>query len=128
MVFALVEVAIVSLVVGLLVLGGWMFWRALQSDVIAPSGRGVLPPRARAELAAAIAQARWQAAHEEVDGVTRVLLRRAYIGLDGRPAVLEERVLESFPAADPAWEALFTEAMAKARYRCAYLNAEESQN
>jgi hypothetical protein len=55
-----------------------------------------------------------------------VLLRRTYTGLDGRPAVLEERVLETFPAQDPAWEALFTEAMSRARFRCAYLNAEES--
>lgn len=64
--------------------------------------------------------------HDEVDDVTRVLLRRSYIGLDGRPAVLEERVLETFPAHDEAWEALFTEAMSRARFRCAYLNAEES--
>jgi|SRR5215218_8271451 len=128
MVFALAELAIVALVVGLLVLGGWVFWNALRSDGPGVPARGVLPPRARAELAAAIAQARWQPAHDEVDGVTRVLLRRSYVGLDGRPAVLEERVLETFPAADPAWEARFTEAMAKARYRCTYLNAEESQS
>jgi hypothetical protein len=107
MVFALAQLAVVALVVGLLVVGGWVFWNALRSDASASVGRGVLPPRARAELAGAIAQARWQPAHDEVDGVTRVL--------------------ETFPAADPAWEARFTEAMAKARYRCAYLNAEESQ-
>ena len=29
-------------------------------------------------------------------------------------------------AADPAWEARFIEAMSGARFRCAYLNAEES--
>ena len=126
MIFALAEVALVALIIGLLALGGWAFWRALQSDPAAPTGQRRLPPRPRAELAAAIAEARWQPGHDEVDGVTRVLLRRTYTGLDGRPAVLEERVLESFPAADPAWEALFTEAMAKARFRCSYLNAEES--
>jgi hypothetical protein len=120
-------VVVIALVVGLLAYGGWVFWRALQSAPAGSTGRNRLPPRPRAELAAAIAQARWQPWHDEVDGVTRVLLRRAYTGLDGHPAVLEERVLESFPAADPAWEALFTEAMAKARFRCAYLNAEESQ-
>ena len=65
--------------------------------------------------------------HDEVDGVTRVLVRRIYTGLDGRPAVLEERVLETFSAQDPAWEARFTEAMSAARFRCAYLNAEEAQ-
>ena len=87
---------------------------------------GRLPPRDRAQLAAAIDRARWTPAHDEVDGLTRVLLRRTYTGLDGHPAVLEERVLETFPAQDPAWEALFTEAMSRARFRCAYLNAEES--
>ncbi|MBN1094162.1 hypothetical protein JKP75_17330 [Blastococcus sp. TML/M2B] len=65
-------------------------------------------------------------AHDEVDGTTRVLVRRTYTGLDGLPAVLDERVLETFPAQDPAWEARFTEAMSKARFRCAYLNAEEA--
>jgi hypothetical protein len=60
-----------------------------------------------------------------VDGVTRVLLRRTYTGLDGLPVVLEERVLETFPAADPAWEPRFTESMSRARLRCSYLNAEE---
>ena len=57
--------------------------------------------------------------------MTRVLVRRTYTGLDGFPTVLDERVLESFPAADAAWEALFTEAMSKARFRCSYLNTEE---
>src|SRR5688572_18441626 len=128
MIFAVAELVAVALVVGLLALGGWVFWKALRPDAPGSSARGVLPPRERAELAAAIDKARWQPAHDEVDGATRVLLRRSYVGLDGRPAVLEERVLETFPATDPAWEARFTEAMAKARYRCAYLNAEESQN
>jgi hypothetical protein len=125
MVFALAEFALIALVIGLLVLGGWVFWQALRGDIGRTPGGPRLPPRPRAELAAAIGQARWVPGHDEVDGVTRVLLRRTYTGLDGRPAVLEERVLETFPAADPAWEALFTESMAKARYRCAYLNAEE---
>ena len=123
MVVALAELALVVLVVGLLVLGGWAAWTTWR---VAGTGPGRLPPRHRAELAAAIDQARWAPAHDEVDGLTRVLLRRTYTGLDGRPAVLEERVLETFPAEDAAWEALFTEAMSRARFRCAYLNAEES--
>ena len=126
MMFALADLAIIAVLVILLAVGGWAAWTALRSDAAPAQGRPRLPARARTELAAAIQQARWQPAHDEVDGVTRVLLRRVYTGLDGMPAVLEERVLETFPAADPAWEALFTEAMAKARYRCAYLNAEES--
>jgi hypothetical protein len=101
--------------------GVWLVWNWLS-----PVGAGRLPARQRAELAQSIARARWAPAHDEREGATRVLLRRSYIGLDGLPVVLEERVLESFPAADPAWEALFTEAMSKARFRCEYLNAEES--
>jgi hypothetical protein len=123
MIVGLVELALILVVVGLLVLGGVTLWRALQREA---GGGARLPGRARAELAASIAQARWVPGHDEVGGVTRILLRRTYTGLDGRPAVLEERVLDTFPARDPGWEARFTEAMSNARFRCAYLNAEES--
>ena len=94
----LLELALVALVLGLIVLAGWAVWSALQR---ASGGPGALPARERAELAAAIARARWTPAHDEVDGVTRVLVRRSYTGLDGQPVVLEERVLETFPANDP---------------------------
>ena len=122
MVIGLIEFVLVALVLGLFVLAGWAIWGALRR---ASGGPAALPARERAELAAAIARARWAPAHDEVDGLTRVLVRRAYTGLDGRPVVLEERVLVTFPAGDPAWEARFTEAMATARFRCSYLNTEE---
>lgn len=122
MAIVLIELALVALVLGSLVVGGWVLWTALHRGSARPT---TLRARERAELAAAIARARWAPAHDEVDGSTRVLVRRACTGLDGRPVVLEERVLETFPAQDPAWEARFTEAMAKARFRCSYLNAEE---
>jgi hypothetical protein len=115
------ELVVLLALLALLAGGVWVFWNWLS-----PTDGGRLPARQRAELAQSVAQARWAPAHDELDGVTRVLLRRSYIGLDGLPAVLEERVLETFPAADPAWEGLFTEAMSKARFRCEYLNAEES--
>jgi hypothetical protein len=121
-VLGLLELALIAIVVGVVVLVGWMVWAALRQG---PGGPGALPARQRAELAAAVERARWAPAHDEVDGTTRVLLRRTYTGLDGLPVVLEERVLETFPAQDPAWEALFTEAMSKARFRCTYLNTEE---
>jgi len=123
MVVGLVELALILCVLGALLVGAVALWRALQAG-----GMGVarLPARDRAELATAIAQARWAPAHDEVDGITRVLVRRAYTGLDGRPVVLDERVLETFPAQDPAWEGRFTEAMSRARFRCSYLNAEEA--
>lgn len=118
------ELILALLFLGLLVVGGWAAWKAFAG---AGAGVRALPPRRRAEVAAAIAQARWVPGHDEVDGGTRILLRRAYTGLDGHPAVLEERVLQTFPADDPAWEARFTEGMAAARFRCSYLNAEESR-
>jgi hypothetical protein len=123
MVLGLIELALILAVLGFFVVVGRVLWTALQQG--APAG--AVPPRQRAELAAAIAQARWVPGHDEVTGTTRVLVRRVYTGLDGRPVLLEERVLETFPAQDPAWEARFTEAMSAARFRCAYLNAEEAQ-
>jgi hypothetical protein len=121
-VIGIVELMVFAIVAGLFVLFGWTVWTALSRGSV---GAQMLPARARAELAAAIAHARWAPGHDEVDGTTRVLVRRAYTGLDGHPVVLEERVLETFPADDPAWEARFTEAMSKARFRCSYLNTEE---
>jgi hypothetical protein len=123
-VLVLVELLTLALLVGLLALGGWVMWKVFAGP---PSGTPVLPPRRRAAVAAAIGGARWVPGHDEVDRATRILLRRTYAGLDGRPVVLEERVLQTFPADDPAWEARFTEGMAAARFRCSYLNAEEGR-
>ena len=110
---------------GLVAFGGWALWTYLRRDA-GGSGPAALPGRERAWLAESIAAARWSPGHDEVDGQTRILLRRTYTGLDGRPAVLEERVFETFSAQDPSWEVRFTEAMSRARFRCAYLNREES--
>jgi hypothetical protein len=126
MVIALGELLLILLALGLLLAVAWGAWPALRALAGDRGDRTALPARQREELAAAIERARWVPAHDEVDGVTRVLVRRAFVGLDGRPEVLEERVLETFPAQDPAWEARFTEAMSRARYRCSYLNTEES--
>lgn len=123
MVIALIELALILAVIAIIWIVGSALWTALGQNSTAPP----LPSRQRTELAAAVSRARWVPAHDEVDGTTRILVRRTYTGLDGLPAVLDERVLETFPAQDPAWEAHFTEGMSNARYRCAYLNAEESQ-
>jgi hypothetical protein len=129
MVFALAELALVLVLLGLLGLGAWAMWTAWNGQrsatAVGPGVAGVLPAGRRAELAAAIAAARWAPAHDEVDGATRVLVRKAYTGLDGRPAVLEDRVIAAFPADDPEWEVRFIEGMSQARFRCTYLNAEE---
>ena len=120
--FGLVELL---LLIALLAVGGWFAWTALRPTPVEQSGRPRLAARDRVWLAEAIARARWAPAHDEADGATRVLVRRAYTGLDGHPVVLEARVIATFPADDPAWEARFTEAMSQARFRCQYLNSEE---
>jgi hypothetical protein len=122
---ALGELVVVLVLVGLVVAGAWALWNYARR-VGGGSGPPALPARDRAWLAESIARARWSPAHDEAGGQTRILLRRIYTGLDGRPAVLEERVFETFPAQDASWEALFTESMARARFRCSYLNDEES--
>ena len=120
--------ALAGLVVAVLALAALV---VLLGRAVLPAGPGEgrgprLPARRRAEVARAIEAARWSAAHDERDGVTRVLLRRSCTGPDGWPLVLEERVLTTIPSAAPDWEPRFTEAMAQARFRCEYLNAEES--
>ena len=118
------ELVVLLALVGLLLyaLGVW----SARPAVPPAAGRQRLSGRERARLADAVAHARWAPAHDEVDGETRVLLRRSYPGPDGLPVVLEERVYTAFPATDPAWESRFTEAMSGARFRCSFLNAEES--
>jgi hypothetical protein len=124
MVGLLAALVLVGLLVGLAV---WVL-----DEVRSPALGGGAPVRRlsardRQFRERSIAAARWTTAHDEVDGATRVLLRRTCPGLDGRPEVLEERVFASFPAQDPLWEGRFTEAMAGARFRCQFLNAEEAQ-
>jgi hypothetical protein len=125
-VLGLAELLLIALAIALVGFVVWGAYRALQRGLPA-GGPPRLPAGDRAWVADQIARARWAPAHDEVEGTTRILLRRGYTGLDGHPAVLEERVFESFPSDDPAWEARFTEGMANARYRCTYLNAEDSR-
>ena len=124
MVVLLAELVVLLLLAGLLLygLGVW----STRPAVPPGAARQQLAGPHQARLAHAVARARWEPAHDEVDGETRVLLRRSYVGPDGLPVVLEDRVYTTFSATDPAWEARFTEAMSGARYRCSYLNAEES--
>ena len=117
--------AAVALVVVIAVVLVWVTWPERRLWSLAGAERRALPPRDRERMARAVAEARWAPAHDEVDGRTRVLLRRSCTGLDGLPVVLDERVFAEFPADDPAWEARFTEAMAGARFRCRYLDGEE---
>jgi hypothetical protein len=124
MVGMLAAVLVLGLLVGL-VLWAWSEVRPASPGAEAPTRR--LSPRERALVEQSIAAARWATAHDELDGRTRILLRRTCTGLDGRPEILDERVFQTFPADDPLWEARFTEAMSAAHFRCRYLNAEEEQ-
>jgi hypothetical protein len=122
-VLGLVDLLIVLAVIGCVAAVGYAGWTMVRSAMSPTS----LPGRGERTLTAeAIKTARWTPAHDEVDGRTRILLRRSYTGLDGLPVVLEERVLTAFPADDPTWESNFAEEMANARVRCSFLNAEES--
>jgi hypothetical protein len=123
---AVAELTLLVVLAGLLVYA-FAVWSSARPAARPGPVPGGLPPRERAALAAEVAGARWLPAHDEVEGTTRVLLRRSYTGLDGLPAVLEERVFAVFPADDPAWEARFSEAMAGARFRCDWLNTEEGR-
>ena len=118
--------AVVWLVVVVVALGALLVWTG-RLTLPSTGRRAVGPaPRDRAVVTQALAAARWSAAHDEQDGVTRVLLRRSATGPDGWPLVLEERVFTTFPASAPDWEPRFTEAMAQARYRCEYVNTEDT--
>ena len=117
-------VGVLAAVLLLLLLAGIVAWAVSVPRHRSAAGR-LLPARERVWRERAVTAARWSAGHDEVDGVTRVLLRRSCPGPDGHPQVLEERVFDTFPAHDPMWEARFTEAMAGARFRCSYLNTEE---
>ncbi|SDC47901.1 hypothetical protein SAMN05660690_1595 [Geodermatophilus telluris] len=120
MVVLLAELLVLLLLAGLLLygLGVWSARPALPA--------GTRPPVRRRPRRSGAVLARWAPAHDEVDGRTRVLLRRSYPGPDGLPVVLEDRVYTAFASDDPAWEARFTEAMSAARFRCSFLNAEDS--
>ena len=124
MIGLVLELVVLLALVGLRLyaLGVW----SARPAVPPAAGRQRLSGRERARLADAVTHAQWAPAHDEVDGETRVLLRRSYPGPDGLPVVLEERVYTAFSAADQAWESRFTEAMSGARFRCSFLNAEES--
>lgn len=116
---------LLAAVVLVAVLGLLIAWLSSDGRPALAGRSPALLARDRARMADAAAAARWAPGHDEVDGRTRILLRRTCTGLDGLPMVLEEREFTSFPADDPAWEARFTEGMAGARFRCSYLNAEE---
>ncbi|MGY2085212.1 hypothetical protein [Blastococcus sp. SYSU DS0539] len=120
-------VGVLTAVLLLLLLAGIIVWVVSGPPTLRPAAGRPLPARERVWRERAVQAARWSAGHDEVGGVTRVLLRRSCPGLDGHPEVLEERVFDTFPSDDPLWEARFTEAMAGARFRCSYLNTEEGQ-
>lgn len=83
-------------------------------------------PDLAAQRARELEQARWKAAHYELDGVTHVVVQKTVPGVTGDPEVVDRREVRTVHPDDPHWEATFTDAMADARVRAEYLNAEES--
>jgi len=65
---------------------------------------------------------RWRIAHHDVDGVTRVVLRKVSSSGAG---VLDEHLVATVHVDDPEYDAKFLTAMAAARERQALFEAEE---
>jgi hypothetical protein len=73
----------------------------------------------------ALASASWRPSHYERDGVTHVVVVKSATLRSGERRVLDQREFKAFPSDDPLWEGMFAEAMAEARVRVDYLNAED---
>jgi hypothetical protein len=73
----------------------------------------------------AITNALWRPSHYERDGITHVVVVKAAVLGSGEQRVLDQREFKAFRSDDPFWEALFADAMAEARVRVDYLNAED---
>jgi hypothetical protein len=74
------------------------------------------------ELHPALNAGRWQTAHYDVDGHTKVVVQKV------TPAgthVLDEHVIAEIPVDDPEYDVLFMTAMATARQRKAIFETEE---
>ena len=99
--------------VAVLVVAAWVGWR-----IYAATRHRSLPADP-----VALAGAVWEPAHYGTGrAVTRVVVR---LGRPGGP--LDERTIAEIPDNDPQWDALFTEAMARARERAAVLNVEDGR-
>lgn len=69
------------------------------------------------------AGARWRTAHYEAADATRVVVQRV---LPDDVTVLDEHLIATLERDDPAYDAAFLEAMARARQRVALFESEES--
>ena len=70
----------------------------------------------------AVAAGRWRVDHYEVDGHTRVVVRKVSTG---GARVLDEHVIAEIAVSDPDYDELFMTAMATARQRKAIFDTEE---
>jgi hypothetical protein len=78
--------------------------------------------RAGRRWASAEAAARWEDAHDAVDGRTRVLVRRVARLRSGEERVLGESVIAEIPDGDPDWHERFSAARQVAYDRAIDLN------
>jgi hypothetical protein len=82
----------------------------------------VLRDRRARRWAAAEAAARWEDAHEALEGRTRVVVRRVARLPDGEVAVLGESVVDEIPDGTPDWHERFSAARRTAYDRAIDLN------
>jgi uncharacterized membrane protein YqiK len=78
--------------------------------------------RATSEGARAVPAGTWRVAHYDVKGETRVVLQKVR---EGDTRVLDEHVIASIRAADPAYDERFLAAMDAARQRQALFESED---
>jgi hypothetical protein len=104
----------------LLAMAVWLIVGRLGTGAANPSSERL----AKRDLKA-LANATWRPSHYERDGITHVVVVKSATLRSGERRVLDQREFKAFPADDPYWEGLFAEAMAEARVRVDYLNAED---
>ena len=102
---ALIDLAIIVILV-LVVVVAWQSYRERGSQ----------------EWAAAEAAARWEDAHDAVDGRTRVLVQKVARLPTGETRVLGESVVAEIPDGDPDWHERFSAARQVAYDRAIDLN------
>jgi hypothetical protein len=113
------------LLVALLLLAGTVW---VIGSMVRTGSANVRAERLTKRDALAVANAVWRASHYELDGITHVVVVKAAILSSGEQRVVDRREFRSFPSDDPFWEGRFADAMAEARVRVDYLNAEDRES
>jgi hypothetical protein len=116
----MLEAVVVVAVLGLLVYGTIMLLSGTRASGTGASGTG--PSGTRGSGAQAVGRGTWRVTHYEASGATRVVVQK--VAPDG-VRLIEEHLVDTIGADDPAYEDRFLTAMATARQRQALFEAED---